>query len=163
MLRIIGVDPGTARIGWGILEEQAGKLSARAYGCITTEKTDSLPNRLFVIYSSCKTLLSEYKPDVMSVEDLFFSKNVTTAIAVGQARGVILLSASEYGIPVVSYSPNTVKKTICGSGSADKHQVEKMITTILRLKDTPKPDDTADALAIAATHGFSYKMKAKLI
>ena len=163
MLTILGVDPGTARIGWGVLEEHAGKLSARAYGCITTEKSDSLPDRLFVIYRSFKKLLSEYKPAVMSVEDLFFSKNVTTAIAVGQARGVILLSASEFGIPVASYSPNTVKKTICGSGSADKHQVEKMITTILRLKETPKPDDTADALAIAATHGFSYKLKAKLL
>ena len=163
MMTILGVDPGTARIGWGVIQEQGGKLAARAYGCITTEKSDTLPDRLAIIYHAFKKILTEYHPETMSVEDLFFSKNVTTAIAVGQARGVILLAASEYHIPVASYSPNTVKKTICGSGSADKHQVEKMITRLLRLKETPKPDDTADALAIAATHGFSYKLKAKLI
>lgn len=163
MMTILGVDPGTARIGWGVIQEHAGKITARAYGCITTEKTLALPDRLHIIYTECSEILREYTPDVMSVEDLFFSKNVTTAIAVGQARGVILLTAAEQKIPVYSYSPNTVKKTICGSGSADKHQVEKMITSILRLKEIPKPDDTADALAIAATHGFSYKLKAKLL
>ncbi len=163
MKTILGVDPGTARIGWGVIREEGGTLTALAYGCITTDKNDSLPDRLSVIYRTFTEILTEYRPEFVSVEDLFFSKNVTTAISVGQARGVLLLAASQLGIPVSSYSPNTVKLTICGSGSADKLQVGRMVTRILRLKDTPKPDDTADALAIAATHGFSYKMKAKSV
>lgn len=159
MTTILGIDPGTARVGWGVIEESGGLLRAKAYGCITTDHIHSLPQRLAQIYDAVKKLIKTHKPEYVSVEDLFFSKNVTTGIAVGQARGVVLLAAAQASIPVVSYAPNTVKKAICGSGSADKPQVQKMVTLILKLKETPKPDDTADALAIAATHGFSYKFK----
>ncbi len=163
MMTILGVDPGTARIGWGLIEEQGGKITAKAYGCITTDKIDSQAERLSQLYTAFTKLLRTYNPKEMGVEDLFFATNAKTAIAVGQARGVILLAAAQAHIPVSSYSPMTVKKTICGSGSADKAQVGKMITLILNLKEIPKPDDTADALAIATTHGFSYKLKAKTL
>jgi len=163
MMTILGVDPGTARIGWGLVEEQGGKITAKAYGCITTDKIDSQAERLSQLYTAFTKLLRTYNPKEMGVEDLFFATNAKTAIAVGQARGVILLAAAQAHIPVSSYSPMTVKKTICGSGSADKAQVGKMITLILNLKEIPKPDDTADALAIATTHGFSYKLKAKTL
>lgn len=159
MITILGVDPGTARVGWGLIEENCGTITAKAFGCITTEKTESPSNRLHQIYKAFTKLLTTYKPDALSVEDLFFATNAKTAIAVGQARGVILLAAAEASIPVASYSPMTVKKTICGSGSAEKSQIGKMITLLLRLKEMPKPDDTADALAIATTHAFSYKMR----
>lgn len=162
MIRILGVDPGTARVGWGLIEEQAGRLTTLKYGCVTTEKGEMPERRLAVIFHSFSRLLDGTKPDYMSVEDLFFSNNAKTAIGVGQARGVILLCAAEHGIPVVSYTPNAVKKAICGTGNAPKDQVGKMITKLLRLKEIPKPDDTADALAIAATHAYSYKLKARM-
>lgn len=163
MIRIMGVDPGTARVGWGVIEEKNGQVTAKAYGCITTKKEDLPHHRLSQIFSAFSKLLATYKPDCVSVEDLFFATNAKTAIAVGQARGVILLAAAQARLPVISYSPMTVKKTIVGTGRAEKAQVGKMITRLLRLKEMPKPDDTADALAIAATHGYSYKMKGKLI
>lgn len=161
MITILGVDPGTARIGWGIIEDNKGIITAKAYGCITTPKEDTPENRLAQIYTAFTNLLKTYKPDEIGVEDLYFSTNAKTAIAVGQARGVILLVAAQAGIPLSSYSPMTVKKTICGSGAAQKTQVGKMVTRLLRLREIPTPDDTADALAIAVTHGFSYKLKAK--
>lgn len=163
MITILGVDPGTARVGWGVIEENNGKITAKAYGCITTEKIHAPEARLSQIYTAFIQLLKIYKPAQVSVEDLFFATNAKTAIAVGQSRGVILLAAAQVKIPVASYSPMTIKKTICGSGSADKAQVGKMVARLLRLKEIPKPDDTADALAIATTHGFSYKLKAKTL
>lgn len=159
MIRILGIDPGTARIGWGCIEEHFGKTTTLQYGCITTEKNNRPETRLSTLFHSLTALIKTLKPDVMSVEDLFFATNAKTAIAVGQARGVILLAASEAHIPVASYSPVAVKKAICGSGAAQKEQVGKMVTRFLRLKEIPKPDDTADALAIALTHAYSYKMK----
>jgi crossover junction endodeoxyribonuclease RuvC len=159
---ILGIDPGTARVGWGLIEENYGRLTTLKYGCITTEKTDLAEARLSLVYHTMTKLLKTFHPDCMSVEDLFFATNAKTAIAVGQARGVILLAASEQHVPVASYSPVAVKKAICGTGTAPKEQVGRMITTLLRLKEIPKPDDTADALAIAATHAFSYKMKAHM-
>lgn len=158
-MTILGVDPGTARIGWGVIEDTAGKITAKAYGCITTDKIHTPEARLAQIYTAFTALLTKYKPDEVGVEDLYFATNAKTAIAVGQARGVILLSVAQAHIPLASYSPMTIKKTICGSGAAQKEQVGKMITKLLRLKEVPKPDDTADALAIALTHGFSYKLK----
>lgn len=163
MTRILGIDPGTARVGWGLIEEDYGKLSTLKYGCITTEKEMAAEQRLSIVFHSLTKLLIALKPDAMSVEDIFFATNAKTAISVGQARGVILLAASEQHIPVASYSPVAVKKAICGSGNAPKEQVGKMVKILLRLKEIPTPDDTADALAIALTHAFSYKMKAKLL
>lgn len=158
-MRILGIDPGTARVGWGLIEEDFGKIKTLRYGCITTEKEQLAETRLSLIFHALTTLIKTLKPDCLSVEDLFFATNAKTAISVGQARGVILLAASELNIPVASYSPVAVKKAICGTGTAPKEQVGKMITKLLRLKEIPKPDDTADALAIAATHAYSYKMR----
>ncbi len=160
MMTILGVDPGTARIGWGVVEDNGGKISAKAYGCIMTDKIDSPSERLAQLYTAFTKLIKTYKPKEIGVEDLFFATNAKTAIAVGQARGVILLACAQAHIPVTSYSPMTVKKSICGSGAAEKSQVGKMVTKLLRLKEIPTPDDTADALAIAVTHGFSYKLRA---
>lgn len=162
-MRILGIDPGTARVGWAIVDEQAGKLTTLRYGCITTNKSNSPPDRLSIIYNEVKTLLTTCKPNCVSVEEIFFAANAKTAISVGQARGVILLAAAHQNIPVVAYSPLAVKKAICGSGMADKKQVGRMIIKLLKLKDIPKPDDTADALAIAATHAYSYRLKGKLM
>lgn len=159
MIRILGIDPGTARVGWGLIEEDFGKIKTLKYGCITTEKEELAETRLSLIFHALTTLIKTLKPDCLSVEDLFFATNAKTAISVGQARGVILLAASELHIPVASYSPVAVKKAICGTGTAPKDQVGKMITKLLRLKEIPTPDDTADALAIAATHAYSYKMR----
>lgn len=159
---IMGVDPGTARVGWGVVEETKGKLTALAYGCITTEATEKVDQRLLTVYTTFLQLLKKYQPGCVSVEDLFFSSNAKTAITVGQARGVILLAAATQKIPVFSYGPGAVKKTITGSGAAQKDQMGKMVTRLLRLKKIPTPDDTADALAIALTHGYSYKLKQHL-
>lgn len=156
---IMGVDPGTARVGWGVIEEIKGKITAIAYGCITTSATQKPDQRLLTVHISFLKLLKKYKPDSVSVEDLFFSSNAKTAITVGQARGVILLTAAMQKISVISYGPGTVKKTITGNGAAQKDQIGKMVTMLLRLKKIPTPDDVGDALAIALTHGYSYKLK----
>ncbi len=156
---IMGVDPGIARVGWAVIQMHAGTLIARSYGCVETQKTLDSPARLSFIYDTIAKLLRKHKPDCMAVEELYFSTNAKTAIGVGQSRGVILLIAAKTGIPVISYSPLAVKRAICGDGKADKRQVGTMVTKLLSLKSIPKLDDTADALAIAMTHAYSYKMK----
>lgn len=162
-MRIFGVDPGTARVGWAVIETENAKISTLSYGCIETEKTLSPQLRLLAIHTRLLTLIAKYQPEVLSLEDLFFATNAKTAISVGQARGVILLVAAQQKVPVVSYTPLTVKRTICGSGNADKLQVQKMVMRQLHLAQVPKPDDAADALAIAMTHAFSHKLKEKII
>ena len=159
---IFGVDPGTARVGWAALSSNASQVSVLSYGTITTDKGETRQDRLLTIYQTLTKNLKNFKPDVMVLEDLFFATNAKTVIAVGERRGVILLAAALAKIPVVSYTPLVVKQTICGSGNADKTQVQKMVTRLLKLPSIPKPDDTADALAIALTHAYSYKMKNRL-
>lgn len=157
-MKILGIDPGTARIGWAIVNSSAAIISATDYGCITTAMHIPLEQRLSVIYDEINQLITRYKPDCISIEELFFATNAKTAIAVGEARGVILLAAGRNKLDVVSYSPLKVKQTITGYGQADKKQVQQMVKTILKLREVPQPDDTADALAIALTHAYSYKM-----
>ncbi|KKW27567.1 crossover junction endodeoxyribonuclease RuvC [Candidatus Gottesmanbacteria bacterium RIFCSPHIGHO2_01_FULL_46_14] len=147
---IFGVDPGTTRLGWGVIE----KNSALAYGCIAPQ-SKAPAFRLATIYKELQTLLKTYKPDVVAIEELYFAVNAKTVIPVAEARGVVLLSAAQENIPVISYTPLVVKQTITGSGRADKTQVQKMVKILLKLKEIPKPDDTADALAIAMTHAFT--------
>lgn len=153
---ILGIDPGVARIGWAILQVSKKQIQPLAYGLITTDKNTIKEKRLSILYSSMTVLIKKYSPDVMSVEDLFFANNAKTAIAVGEARGVILLSAAQKNIPVVSYTPLTVKRTITGNGQADKKQVEKMILQLFHLPEGPNVDDTIDAIAIAATHAYTH-------
>lgn len=162
MLRILGVDPGTARIGWAIISEDAGTLHSVQFGCITTPLKETAEIRLQLLFEECLRIIKAYTPDVVSVEDLFFETNAKTAIAVGQARGVILLSAALSHLQVASYSPVTIKNTICGSGSASKTQIGKMVQRIYKLPSIPTPDDTCDALAIAATHAYSYKLQSQM-
>lgn len=154
-MRIIGIDPGTARIGWGLIDGQKQQYSLLRYGCIETDKTKQAYHRLQEIYQEVYGLLETERPDQVVVERLFFARNVTTALSVGQARGVILLAAAQANLPVFEYTPLQVKQTVTGHGRAEKHQIQQMIKLLLRLKDLPKPDDAADALAIALTHGFT--------
>ena len=157
-MRILGIDPGIARVGWAVIETRTQEPIPVSFGCITTEKTQKAGDRLSQIHKAVQLLIHKFHPDCMSVEELFFAANVTTGIGVGQSRGVILLAAADAGIPVVSYTPLAVKRTITGDGRADKKQVTSMVVRILKLKKAPRIDDTADALAIAMTHAYSYKM-----
>jgi len=154
---ILGVDPGTATTGYGIIEEKAGKIKLVDYGVIITEPKQPLEARLEIIYDQLGDIIDEYDPEEIAVEELFFSTNVKTAMAVGQARGVILLAAKKSGALISEYTPNQVKNGICGYGGADKKQVQKMVQMILKLDEMPQPDDAADALAIAICHSSSRK------
>ena len=154
-MRIIGIDPGYAIVGYGIVEYDNFRFNTVAYGAITTEAGTEFSKRLESIYDDMTTVLNKYKPECMSVEKLYFNTNTTTAIDVAQARGVILLSAKKLNIPIFEYTPLQVKQSITGYGKAEKHQVMEMIKSFLSLKSVPKPDDTADALALAVCHGHS--------
>ncbi len=155
-MRILGIDPGTATTGYGIIDKNGNKLLPLKYGCIYTESSWPLTRRLDKIYSDLIELIEEYKPDHMAVEELFFNTNAKTAISVGHARGVILLAGQRRDLIVEGYTPLQVKQAIAGYGRADKAQVQKMVKTILSLETIPKPDDAADALAIAICHSQFY-------
>lgn len=151
-MRIIGVDPGLAIIGFGVIDKQGSQIKPVQYGSIQTEAGLPVPLRLKQIYEAMQHLLDTYRPDEMAVEKLFFNRNVTTAFTVGQARGVILLAAELAGIPVYEYTPMQVKQAVTGYGGADKKQIQEMVKILMSLREVPKPDDTADALGIAITH-----------
>lgn len=151
---VLGVDPGTALCGYGIVEEKGDGFTALAYGCVETSKEEPMPRRLDGIFRELSQLVEIYRPSVMCVEKLFFNKNVTTAISVGQARGVCLLVAAQNGLEVFEYTPNEVKLSLTTSGRASKQQVGFMVASLLNLNEVPKPDDTSDALAIALCHCF---------
>ncbi|WP_139490308.1 crossover junction endodeoxyribonuclease RuvC [Brevibacillus dissolubilis] len=151
-MRILGIDPGIAIVGFGFIDQQGSQLRPVQFGSIQTEAGLSVPLRLKQIYESMQKLIETYKPDEMSVEKLFFNRNVTTAFTVGQARGVILLTAEQAGIPVYEYTPMQVKQAVTGYGGAEKKQIQEMVRLLLKLKEAPKPDDVADALGIAITH-----------
>lgn len=152
-MRILGIDPGYATIGYGIIEYDNFRFKTVAYGAITTSPDKLFPDRLCDIYSDMQTLINNYRPDCLSIEKLYFNTNTTTAIDVAQARGVILLSARKSNVDVYEYTPLQVKQSITGYGRAEKHQVMEMVKTLLQLNSVPKPDDTADALALAICHG----------
>ena len=147
---ILGIDPGTAALGYGIIERTGGRLREVDHGCLVTSADLPLPERLLAIHTLVDELLALHKPALMGVERLFFSKNVQTAFGVGQARGVVLLAAAQHGVPVREATPNEVKSAITGYGAADKEQVARMVQLVLGMAELPRPDDAADALAIAA-------------
>jgi len=149
-VKVLGIDPGTAAMGYGIVERTGGRLREVDHGCLVTSPDLSMPERLLAIHSLVDELLELHEPDLMGVERLFFSRNVQTALGVGQARGVILLAAAEHGTPVREATPNEVKSAIAGYGAADKEQVQRMVQLVLGMSERPRPDDAADALAIAA-------------
>ena len=154
-MRIIGIDPGFAIVGYGIVDYDGYNFKTVSYGAITTEAGTPFPTRLKIIFDDMQTLLNRYKPDAISIEKLYFNTNTTTAIEVAEARGVIVLAAKLCGVNIAEYTPLQVKQSITGYGKAEKHQVIEMVKTFLSLKAAPKPDDTADALALAICHGHS--------
>jgi crossover junction endodeoxyribonuclease RuvC len=151
-LRILGLDPGTATTGYGVVDAHDGRLTAVTYGVITTPAKEEMPLRLQSIYQQLQELVAEYKPDTAGIEEVFFGRNITTAITVGQARGVLLLALANAGLPIGEYSPPKIKESVTGYGKADKAQVQMMIRNLLNLEETPRPDDAADGLAVAITH-----------
>lgn len=153
MTLALGIDPGTATTGYGLVRlERDGSMVLVKYGVILTSKEATASARLVTLYDELRNLLEEHTPDTAAVEKLFFSRNVTTALAVGQARGVVMLCLEQAGIEAFEYTPNEVKQAVAGYGSAQKRQVQEMVRALLQLDSIPKPDDAADALAIAITH-----------
>ena len=150
---ILGIDPGLAIVGWGVVEYCGSRFRTLGYGSIETPAGMATERRLSLIYDGIKKLIETYKPEHVAVEELFFNTNQTTGIRVAEARGVILMCADRLGVKVFEYTPLQVKQSVVGYGRAEKKQVITMVTSILRLPKPPKPDDTADALAIAVCHG----------
>ena len=149
---ILGIDPGLAIVGWSVIESVRGSLRPIAYGAITTPAHTDIEARLLMIQNDMELLINKYKPDEMAIEELFFNTNITTGIAVAEARGVILCTAHKLGVKISEYTPLQVKQAVVGYGKAEKGQVIAMVTSILKLSKPPKPDDTADAVAIAICH-----------
>ena len=150
---VIGIDPGLARMGYGVISVTHRKPEPVTYGCIETSGKDTLPSeRLLKLYEALQVLFDNHQPSSLAIEKLFFSKNITSAMAVSEVRGIILLAAAQRNIPVTEYTPNQVKQAITGSGRADKRQMQEMITRLLKLPVIPTPDDAADALSIALCH-----------
>lgn len=156
---VLGIDPGIAITGFGLAEECERGYCLLDFGCIVTDKSQNAEERLQELYQEMSLLIKKSEPDCIAVEKLFFAKNTRTAMAVSQARGVILLAAAESGRPVREYTPLEVKMALTGWGRADKKQIQQMVKTLLGLKEAPRPDDAADALAIAICHLNSYKLK----
>ena len=156
---ILGIDPGYAIVGVGVIEYIGNKFKVIDYFAITTQAHTPFEERLKIIYDSLEETIIRYKPDYMSIEELFFNDNAKTAIAVGQARGVIILSAVNHCVEIFEYTPLQVKQAVVGYGRADKKQVQQMTKAILGLESVPKPDDVADALAIAVCHAHSYNSR----
>ncbi len=155
---IMGIDPGTATTGWGVIDVVGGKPMYIKAGTIATSPKETQEARLVIIYDDLMNLFAAFKPTHLALEQLFFNTNTKTALLVGQARGVAMLASQKQNCPIFSYTPLQVKMAISGYGRADKKQVQQMVKTILKLSEIPKPDDAADALAVAITHSFSYKI-----
>ena len=154
-MRILGIDPGLATMGWGVIEADGYREKLVQYGALITYPRDTFPTRLRCIYTGVRGLLETFKPDEIAFEELFFSKNVTTGIQVGGARGVALVACQEYTDNLFEYTPMQIKQAVVGYGGADKHQVQMMVRMLLGIREIPKPDDVADAVACAITHAHA--------
>jgi crossover junction endodeoxyribonuclease RuvC len=162
-MRVLGIDPGTAITGYGVVEEKEGELKVLAFGAIRTPAGQPLPTRLQAIYRGVMELAEEWEPSAAAVEELFFSSNARTAMSVGQARGVALLALANAGLSIAEYTPLAVKQAVTGYGGADKAQVQEMVRLLLELEEAPKPDDAADALAVAICHLHSARLDERII
>ena len=162
-MRIIGIDPGYAIVGYGFIDYIGNKFKIVEYGAITTESNQNMNERFKSIHDDLNTIIERTKPEFLAIEELFFNSNQKTAINVAQARGVLLLSALNHGISVHEYTPLQVKQAVAGYGRAEKKQVQLLVKSILGLEKVPKPDDTADALAIAVCHAHSYNPRVQNI
>ena len=156
-MRILGIDPGFAIVGYGFVEYKGNKFTPLEYGAITTEAHTPMMERFKKLYDGMCEILDRIRPDAVAIEELFFNSNQKTAINVAQARGVLVLAAKNCGVPIFEYTPLQVKQAVVGYGRAEKAQVQQMTKAILNLEKVPKPDDTADALAIAICHAHSYR------
>ncbi|HTC73402.1 MAG TPA: crossover junction endodeoxyribonuclease RuvC [Solirubrobacteraceae bacterium] len=159
---VLGIDPGLANTGYGVVARRGGRLLALDGGVITTRAELAPERRLAAIHAAVDGLLDEHEPDAMALEELYFGQNVRTAFAVGQARGVIVLAAGQHGVPCSGYTPQQVKGAVCGSGRAQKDQVARMVKTLLGLTEEPRPDHAADALAVAVCHANCAPLAAAL-
>ncbi|UJF31980.1 crossover junction endodeoxyribonuclease RuvC [Paenibacillus hexagrammi] len=158
-MRILGIDPGIAIVGFGFIDKLGSKLVPVQYGSIQTEAHTDPSIRLREVYEATQQLIDKYKPDAMAIEKLFFNRNVTTAFTVAQARGVMILAGVQAGLTIAEYTPLQVKQAVVGYGKAEKHQVQEMVKMFLKLSAVPKPDDVADALAVAVCHAHSSSMQ----
>jgi len=154
---ILGLDPGTATTGYGVIRVIGNRFQMLEYGVITTQPNLAMEKRLEIIYDSLNDLINKWQPEQAAVEELFFNQNITTAITVGQARGILLLACAKHNLPVAEYTPLQVKQALVGYGRADKKQIQQMVKMFLNLAETPKPDDAADGLAIAICHAHNYQ------
>lgn len=161
-MKILGIDPGYAIVGYGLIAHNNARFTPLDCGVLTTPQEMPFPKRLKTLYDAASLLIAQHKPDVLAIETLFFNTNVTTAIAVGHARGVLILAAENASVPVFEYTPLQIKQAITGYGRADKQQMQQMVKMLLGLAAVPKPDDAADALAVAICHGQSYKLNQKI-
>lgn len=162
-MRILGIDPGYAILGWGIIDVIGNRFKVIDYGAVTTDAGTDMPLRLQHLYTQLMSIIREYRPGEAAVEELFFNNNAKTAIKVGQARGVALLACVNNDVEISEYTPLQIKQALVGYGRADKKQVQTMVKAILNLEEIPKPDDTADALAAAVCHGHSRKTPEKTV
>jgi crossover junction endodeoxyribonuclease RuvC len=156
-MRILGIDPGTGILGFGVIESERGKVQLVDAGVIRTPVKEDDAVRLLTIYEELTDIIAQNKPQIMSVEKLFFARNVTTAMTVAQARGVVLLCGMQAGLQIAEYTPLQIKQAITGYGKAEKKQMQEMVRVILQLKEIPRPDDAADALAAAITHSMTVR------
>lgn len=161
-MKILGIDPGYAILGYGVVEKKGNHFQALDFGAVTTPKEMPMPRRLEHLYDSLREIIEEQKPQVASIEQLYFNNNAKTAINVGQARGVAILACMKGGIEIAEYTPLQIKQALVGYGRAEKKQVQFMVKTMLNLPEVPKPDDTADALAAAICHGHSEGTRSRL-
>lgn len=155
---ILGIDPGIAILGYGIVRHEGNKFTPLKYGAITTDSKVSMPERLGILYRGLDELIKLHNPNALAVEELFFNKNVKTALTIGHARGVVLLAGYQHGLNTYEYTPLQVKQAVVGYGRAEKQQIQQMVKVLLNLEKIPKPDDVADALAVAICHGNSCFM-----
>ena len=161
-MKILGIDPGYAILGYGVIEKTGNRFRVCSYGAVTTESSMAMEDRLEHLYESLREIIDEENPDVAAIEQLFFNTNAKTAIMVGQARGVAVLACKKGGLEIEEYTPLQIKQALVGYGRADKKQVQWMVKTMLNLSEVPKPDDTADALAAAICHGHSADTRKRL-
>ncbi len=158
-MKILGIDPGYAIMGYGVIELKGNQFDVCGFGAVTTDASMPMPDRLKHLYSQMMDIIREFAPDVVAIEELFFNTNSKTALLVGQARGVAILSGANSGLEIYEYTPLQVKQGVVGYGRADKKQIQSMVKTILSLDSVPKPDDTADALAVAICHAHSCQFE----
>ncbi len=161
-MRILGIDPGYAIMGYGIVDQTGNRFTPVAFGCVTTEKNLAMPERLKALYEGLTEVIAEHQPEEASIEQLFFNTNASTAIQVGQARGVAILACANSGLSIYEYTPLQIKTSLTGYGRAQKDQMQSMVKMLLDLTQIPKPDDAADALAAALCHGYCGPAKKRL-